>query len=181
MSTSKRNKKRLEELRESYEWSRNEEQRDDKLLSRYCRRIMGVKADFELTFEEYVKLQEARENAMRKGTDSLMDRLEREVSLRNSTYIPKGMTKTAWLKQKRRKIREMKEMDKQRRFDQEYKRKMVPYNVLVDELEDVFLYCECSAESIRQGKFCVICRLFVNVHKYMLALFSDAAEGRSKE
>jgi hypothetical protein len=87
------------------------------------------------------------------------------------------MTKTAWLRNQRRMRKEAKMEEKQRQADWNFKYKMAPVNVFQKEMGNLYLQCDCTAEPISQGEFCPICRLVVTVHKYMLGLFKEAAEG----
>lgn len=172
--------KRRKEWEEHCEYYRNE----DTPLKRYCRQIRGVKAHYELTFDEYNEQYIAHERKVDDGIRRVMSGFKRDAVPKENRVlvVPERMTKKAWLEQIRRDRKEAKEAKKQAQADDDFKRKMAPVQRLEDDLQSIehqFL-CECTAESIRRGEFCSICRLIARTHEYMLNIFRYTAE-RSKK
>jgi hypothetical protein len=92
-----------------------------------------------------------------------------------------GMTKTKWLKQQRRIRKQARDEERQLRADPDFVYKMAPLRIFAREISDITYECTCTAESIRQGEFCPICRLTAPIRKEMWNLFKDVAEGRSRD
>jgi hypothetical protein len=72
-------------------------------------------------------------------------------------------------------------LEKQRRqgAQADWKLRMnAPIHLLEKTIREIG--CRCEPEDMRQGVFCNTCRLLVLVHKYMVNLFKEAAESKSK-
>ena len=168
---------REERKKEWEEWC-EERRNKDTPMQRYCRLIRGIRADFELTFEEHEKVCEEGDKIRTEMRNEEIQRRRtrnaQEDIIKGRKDIPEGMTKTAWLKQMRRQRREEKEELKQQQADWEFSLRRSPLRLLEKELDGIS--CKCEGELMRRGEFCETCKLIVMVHKYMLGLFKDVAE-----
>lgn len=161
---------RIEEQRQKIiEWNQycDERKQKETQIERYCNQILGVKPDYEMTFEENSRLEQENWNDRCKG----MDEYHQERDFIHEK--PDGMTVKEW-KEKKRLIKLER---KQKERDLELEITSTPNWIIVETIQKV--KCDCMAEGLRNGVMCDTCKLLVKVNEYMMNLFKDAAEGRS--
>jgi hypothetical protein len=161
---------RIEEQRQKIiEWIEycEEQKQKETQIERYCNQILGIKPDYEMTFEESSRLEEENWNARCKG----MYECHQEHDFLYEK--PEGMTVKEW-KEKKRLIKLER---KQRERDSYLEITSTPNWLIAETIQKI--KCDCMAEGIRNGVTCDTCKLLVKVNDYMMNLFKDAAEGRS--
>ena len=87
---------------------------------------------------------------------------------------PEGMTEEEWRIKKRRADKEEREQMKQNKVDQNLLSTVTPSAILDDYLCEIG--CRCTAEDVRQAKFCNTCILLAKVNQYLMRLFKDTVE-----
>ena len=148
----------------------------EKPMERNIRKIKHLKPLFEYTFEEYEELIVENDRLGDERSEAYWERQKKLYPGKiKNLALPEGMTKTRWEKLQRRERQQIRLEDRQVQADYEYKRKMSPIYKIEHELKPMHIECDCSAESIRQGEFCPVCKLVALTHKYMVELFEEAA------
>jgi hypothetical protein len=119
-----------------------------------------------MTFEEYYQ-------------ERVQDKINYNLYLKNlvktmAPLKPKNMTEEEWKIKERRRRKEDIEQMKQDKVDNKLRRTVAPSSILEDNLREIG--CMCTAEELRQNKFCNTCILLARVKEYLLRLFKDTAE-----
>ena len=194
-------------IRERREWKEHQEEvrreyQQNPILY-YCCKIRGIVPEYEISFEDEYKAQtehiEARHEATEKFLEKEFEKYDikpmnklkkivydaevwthekRERKITRLTKPPEGMTKTQWQKELRKKRRLRREEEKERELDRDFVFHNSPQRMFEKMIGNV--ECECEAEKMRAGEFCNTCVLISRVRQYMLDLFKDVAEGRSR-
>jgi hypothetical protein len=155
-----RDKETLEDYNESIKDEEEEEKR--KPIVGYVRQIRGIRLTKDIPFEEYC---EARSTHDRFFSDFMKEAL---------SLKPDDMTDEEWkIKERRRHKKDIERM-KQNKVDQKLRRTVAPKFILEGIIDEIG--CMCTAEELRQNKFCNSCILFANVKEYLLRLFKGKAE-----
>ena len=158
---------KCDDKKKSQEWKESQEQaKQEDPIERYCNTIRGITPDYEISYEESVKMQEENWNYREKN-------LEKERESWNKPID--GMAKTE-KEQERRKRRLVREERKQLESDRNLEYHGTPSRLLSKRVDKIG--CECEAEQMRQGIFCDTCKLLVKVNDYILDLFKRESEGR---
>jgi len=165
--------------RREYEEEQERTRREEEPIERYSNKILGYRADYDIPYEEYLEIEKERRESIDKQLEPIKEAIEYGRSSNNRTKkikLPKGMTKTKWLKQQREKRKQAKYEDKQRRIDQHLRFHGSPNRLIIQRIDKI--RCDCEAQEMRIGKFCATCQLLIKVDSYMLGLFREAYERR---
>jgi len=146
-------------------------------LEKYAREIVNIAAYYEIPYEMRKKDQEEL-SERRKNMD--LNTISEHSRMYNILHIkkkPEDMTEEQWQKERRKArdyMRECNDSMEERRFAFNN----TPIRAFESKLWGVRSYCECTAEGLRQGVCCDICKLVQKTDEYMLRLFKDKAQGR---
>jgi hypothetical protein len=124
-----------------------EYEENEKGMPRYLRQIRGIRPTKDIPFEEWYNNMIGHQQFMRNFVESI----------------------------KKEDKRETRERMKQNKADAKLRRTVTPRAILEDNLREIG--CMCTAEELRQNKFCNTCHLLARVKEYLLRLFKDTAEG----
>ena len=144
---------------------------EDIFLMNYYYQILRRVAWFDQSFDE-IELRERRSGSVTCRNAILDQELERRNLVCGSK--PGGMTNKEWQTASARGF----DRDAKTQADIDWKfRQNNPTNVLYHRVKKIYYMCECTRESLRNGKICNICKLSKMVNVYVLNLFKNAAEG----
>jgi hypothetical protein len=155
----RKRKEALESYNENIEYEEEEEKRSP--LKGYVRQIRGIRRLRDIPFEEYYDNQIASDETTRVWMKQLIPRM-------TST-----MTDEEWNLKLRRAEKENRERMKQNKVDQNLLNTVKPKSILRNNLGKIL--CGCTAEDVRQDKFCNTCTLLAKVNEYLMQLFKDTA------
>jgi hypothetical protein len=141
--------------------------KNEDIIERYCNKILGIVPEYEISYDEMVKIREDNFNYRRQI-------LEQEMSDSNKRMYE--MTE-AEKQVERKKRRLTKEESKINKSDYNLKHHGTPKYIFYKRIDKV--HCDCEVDNMRQGIFCKPCMLLKKAYDYTLDLFKDAAEGRS--
>ena len=176
--TAERTGIQTNELRdEKSKWKEycKQKNKEEDLIERYCYDIRGESPDYEITFEDMIKIRREGDQAARMSEK--FDDINRQRRLIQNK--PEGMTTKQWIKENKRKRLLLKEQMKQEQLDSHLESSKNPLSLFVNTLEKVG--CRCKADQMRRGIFCDTCRLIVKVNEYTLDLFNRASKGRTSD
>jgi hypothetical protein len=141
-------------------------------VERLCKKIKGIKPVYEMTFKEYWELHKAREERMNKRIKSTHREITGSIILHKQ---PKGMANKEWTEAKRRYRRQQKEDNAKRRADNAIK-ETTPIRLFDKKVSDMGYACDCTADEMRQGIFCDICKIVLKIDEYTMTLLRRDAE-----
>jgi hypothetical protein len=167
----KQEQKERKELLESYNeiMMGKEDEEDEKGIRRYVKQIRGIQS----TKPKYNSFEEYYEDVMFHRLDT------KKVLEKWAPLKPDDMTDEEWEIKERRRWKEDIERMKQNKVDNKLRRTVAPRSILEDNLREIG--CWCTAEGLRQNRFCDTCILLAKVNAYLMRLFEDTAEAMKEK
>ena len=171
--------------RESYaELCRKAKERETQ-IERYCYDIRGIEPWYNLPYPTDEELERDRARlASEKKRGPTEDQLKYQqyseaLHILERKDKPEGMTNKEWAAKRREARKLRKEIKKQNKDDFDLKYHHSSVGIFEHRVNKLRSMCYCTAEGMRKGYVCKVCKLTKKVDDYMMSLFKDAAEGRS--